>query len=57
MLAQMAIALRPHLSRFKHPKYWISVDHLPRTAQEKLQRADLKAIAHQWMTQHATPKP
>ncbi len=57
MLAQMAIALRPHLSRFKHPKYWISVDRLPRTAQEKLQRADLKAIAHQWMTQHATPKP
>jgi O-succinylbenzoic acid--CoA ligase len=46
-------AIAPHLnaalSRYKHPKYWIAVDELPRNAQGKVNRADVGAIAQQYL--------
>jgi O-succinylbenzoic acid--CoA ligase len=39
---QTAIATR--LSRYKHPKYWIVLDELPRNRQGKLNREQLEAI-------------
>lgn len=38
-------ALSPHLSRYKHPKGWISLSHLPRSPQGKLNREQLKQLA------------
>jgi O-succinylbenzoic acid--CoA ligase len=46
---QMAIALQPHLSHVQYPKYWIPVAALPRTAQGKLQRQHLQAIAEAYL--------
>jgi O-succinylbenzoic acid--CoA ligase len=33
------------LAKFKHPKYWIAVEQLPRNAQGKINREQLKQIA------------
>ncbi|MGF1513705.1 MAG: 2-succinylbenzoate--CoA ligase [Elainellaceae cyanobacterium] len=38
-------ALSPYLSRYKYPSRWISLSHLPRTPQGKLDRAALRKIA------------
>lgn len=38
-------ALADKLSRFKHPKHWISLENLPRNAQGKVNRQQVEAIA------------
>lgn len=37
------------LSRFKRPKHWILVDRLPRNAQGKLNRQQVRQMAQQWL--------
>ena len=50
----IAIALNQHLSRFKHPKFWMAVDELPRQGNGKLNRATITAIAEQWCQQYGS---
>lgn len=38
-------AIAPYLSRFKQPKHWFALSHLPRNRQGKLDRAELRAWA------------
>jgi O-succinylbenzoic acid--CoA ligase len=40
-------ALGDQLSRFKQPKYWLSLDQLPRNAQGKINRAEIVALLNQ----------
>jgi O-succinylbenzoic acid--CoA ligase len=42
--AQLQTAIATRLSRYKHPKYWIVLDELPRNRQGKLNREQLEAI-------------
>ncbi|MCY7392834.1 MAG: hypothetical protein LH647_15515, partial [Leptolyngbyaceae cyanobacterium CAN_BIN12] len=37
-------AVEKHLSKFKLPKYWIAVEQLPRNAQGKLNRQELRQL-------------
>ncbi len=36
--ADLKAAIAPHLSRYKQPKHWLAVPHLPRNAQGKINR-------------------
>jgi len=47
-------ALKNQLSKFKQPKHWISVECLPRNAQGKINREQLRQIAVDWLVTHAT---
>lgn len=49
-------ALEDKLSKFKHPKYWVAVESLPRNSQGKVNREWLQEIAISWQkTQAASP--
>lgn len=41
-VAALQTALAPQLSKFKQPKQWISIDHIPRNGQGKVNYAQLK---------------
>jgi o-succinylbenzoate---CoA ligase len=41
-VAALQTALAPQLSKFKQPKQWISLDHIPRNSQGKVNYAQLK---------------
>ncbi|MBD1843039.1 2-succinylbenzoate--CoA ligase [Cyanobacteria bacterium FACHB-63] len=43
-IAQLKTALKPRLTAFKHPKRWVKVDQIPRTAQGKIQRDRIEEI-------------
>ncbi|QLE57743.1 2-succinylbenzoate--CoA ligase [Nostoc sp. TCL26-01] len=45
----MQTALSGKLSKFKIPKYWISVDNLPRNPQGKINRQQLQKIATEFL--------
>ncbi|MBD2429868.1 MULTISPECIES: 2-succinylbenzoate--CoA ligase [Fischerella] len=44
-VAEIQNLLKDKLSKFKLPKYWISVENLPRNSQGKINRQQLRAIA------------
>ncbi|WP_414578122.1 2-succinylbenzoate--CoA ligase [Anabaena sp. CCY 9402-a] len=46
---EIKAALDNQLSRFKIPKYWISLDTLPRNAQGKVNRQNLQQIATEFL--------
>ena len=48
--------LKDKLSKFKIPKYWISLTHLPRNAQGKINREQLQKIALDFLTNLSTEK-
>ncbi|MBT9311923.1 AMP-binding protein [Leptothoe kymatousa] len=43
----LKIALKPLLSGYKHPKYWHSVDRIPRNPQGKVNRQQMVALLHE----------
>ncbi|MER3432088.1 MAG: 2-succinylbenzoate-CoA ligase [Leptolyngbya sp. ERB_1_1] len=43
-IEQLKTALRSRLAAFKHPKRWIQVDQIPRTAQGKIRRDRIEEI-------------
>jgi O-succinylbenzoic acid--CoA ligase len=46
---EIKTALKNQLSKFKIPKYWISLDTLPRNAQGKINRQTLQQIAMEFL--------
>jgi O-succinylbenzoic acid--CoA ligase len=54
VLTNLQASLKAHLSKFKHPKYWISVEHLPRNLQGKVNYEQAQAIALNWLQNHST---
>ncbi|UKO99605.1 2-succinylbenzoate--CoA ligase [Nostoc sp. UHCC 0870] len=46
---EIKTALKSQLSKFKIPKYWISLDTLPRNAQGKVNRQTLQKIATEFL--------
>ncbi|MCU0526212.1 MAG: 2-succinylbenzoate--CoA ligase [Elainella sp. Prado103] len=54
-VADLKSAIAPLLSRFKQPKHWICLDHIPRNAQGKVNYAQLKQFLECSQTQ--TPPP
>jgi O-succinylbenzoic acid--CoA ligase len=53
-LEVLQAALEDHLSKFKRPKYWISVPELPRNPQGKINREQLQQMILAW--QQATDR-
>jgi O-succinylbenzoic acid--CoA ligase len=43
--ASLKAAVEDKLSKFKCPKYWVMVNHLPRNAQGKVNYEQLKTVA------------
>ncbi|WP_416666489.1 AMP-binding enzyme [Egbenema bharatensis] len=41
---ELQTALKPHLTAFKQPKRWIDLEQLPRNAQGKIDREQLKQL-------------
>lgn len=41
--------LQDQLSKYKHPKYWIQVDHLPRNDRGKINYLKARSIAQNWL--------
>lgn len=52
-MAAMQAALATSLSKYKHPKHWIAVEHLPRNAQGKVQRQQVATLARAFL-EHST---
>ncbi|MBD2071185.1 2-succinylbenzoate--CoA ligase [Leptolyngbya sp. FACHB-671] len=50
----LRLALSDRLSKFKQPKYWIDVKSLPRNAQGKINREQLRQIAVDWLATRST---
>ncbi|MEP0871576.1 2-succinylbenzoate--CoA ligase [Trichocoleus desertorum AS-A10] len=46
--------LQARLSKFKQPKYWISIEHLPRNLQGKINYEQAQAIALNWLQNRST---
>ena len=44
---KLLAAIDQKLSKFKHPKYWLRIESLPRNSQGKINRELLKEIAIQ----------
>ncbi len=44
--------LEDKLSKFKQPKYWVSVESLPRNDRGKINREQVQKIALKWLTKH-----
>jgi len=46
-------ALEEKLSKFKRPKYWVSVENFPRNTQDKVNREKIQEIAMLWHQHHS----
>ncbi|HEY9751019.1 MAG TPA: 2-succinylbenzoate--CoA ligase [Allocoleopsis sp.] len=53
-LTDLQASLQTRLSKFKQPKYWISVEHLPRNLQGKINYDQAQAIALNWLQNRST---
>ncbi|MBF2029141.1 MAG: 2-succinylbenzoate--CoA ligase [Oscillatoriales cyanobacterium C42_A2020_001] len=51
---ELKAAIAPLLSRYKHPKHWIAVKHLPRNAQGKLNRLEVMRLLSDYRPNDAT---
>jgi O-succinylbenzoic acid--CoA ligase len=53
--ALLQTAVKDKLSKYKQPKYWVSVDSLPRNSQGKVNFEQLQTIVMAWLETQKSP--